>query len=82
LHQSILSALLTAELAWERIRHLPAEYSYPMHFHERVDKSERPVSLNDLVCIAYEDLNLHPEAVENIQVEEPLRSWLAHNIAS
>ena len=82
LHQAILSVLLTAELPWERIRQLPAEYSYPLHFHERVDKSERPVSLNELVCIAYEDLNLHPDAVENIQVEEPLRSFLAHNITT
>ena len=79
LHQAILSALMIAELDWARIRHLPAEYSYPLHFHERVDRSVRPSSLNDLVCIAYEDLKLHPDTVENIRIKEPLRSWMARN---
>lgn len=76
LHQAIWSALLIKELDWSRIRLLPPSYSYPLIFHERVPSLARPETLNELVCIAYEDLNLHPESLQGIDVTEPLKSWL------
>jgi hypothetical protein len=32
--------------------------------------------LNDLVSITYEDRPIHPEAVTDIEIRDPLRTWL------
>jgi hypothetical protein len=76
LHQAVLSALVTKSVDWERIRILPPEYSYPLHFQERVSPIHRSQTLNSLVCPVYEELDLHPDAPTGIQVLEPLQSWL------
>lgn len=77
LHQAVLSSLVAAEIEPDRLRILPAEYSYPYHLHERVPAERRAAALNDLVTVAYEEYNLAPDQVEGIEVREPLRSWLA-----
>ena len=61
----------------KRIRFLPAEYSYPYNLQQRVPEQRRAKVLNHLVCIACEERSLDPEVVEDILIEEPLRSWLA-----
>jgi hypothetical protein len=77
LHPAILSALLVTSLGPERIRTLPPDYAYPYNLHERVPPDRRAVALNDLVCVAYDERSLDPGLMEDIQVREPLRSWLS-----
>ena len=76
LHQAILSALLTKRLDWERMRILPPEYSYPLHFHHRVPLSRRPQTLNSQVCPVYEEAFRYPDTLNGLEALEPLRSWL------
>jgi len=76
LHQAILSALVTRLLDWERIRILPPEYSYPLHFHQQIPPTRRPQALNNLVCPVYEGAYRYPDTLNGIEVDEPLKSWL------
>ena len=76
LHQAVLSALIATLLDLERIRILPPDYSYPYNLHQSVPVDRRAVALNDLVCIAYEDRSLDPNEVDDIDIRDPLRSWL------
>ncbi len=76
LHQAILSVLVIHHLDWQRIGVLPPEYSYPLHLHQQVPPGRRARTLNQLVCPVYEGAYRYPETLGEIQVEEPLRSWL------
>lgn len=76
LHQAILSALIVKILPWERIRTLPPEYSYPLHFQNQIPPSRRADTLNELVCPVYEDVFQYPDTLGGIEVYEPLKSWL------
>jgi hypothetical protein len=76
LHQAVLCALLTKELAQAQIRALPPEYSYPLHMHDQVPGTRRARALNNLVCAVYED----DLSLESIAVHEPLRSWLIEHV--
>lgn len=78
LHQAILSALLVAELDEQRIHILPPSYNYPYNLHHMVPAARRAHTLNELVCFTYEERSLHPEAVTDIEMDEPLSAWL-HN---
>lgn len=80
LHQAVLSALLVAQLDPERIRVLPPDYSYPYNLHRSVPPGRRAAALNDLVCIAYEDRSLDPDLVDDVEIREPLRSWLSRRV--
>jgi hypothetical protein len=80
LHQAILSALLTTSLDRKRIHILPPDYNYPYNLHLSVPMDRRALALNDVVCIAYEDRSLDPTVVDDIEIHEPLRTWLATNI--
>ncbi len=83
LHQAILSALIATKLDPPRICTLPPDYSYPYNLHGSIPLDRRASALNDLVCIAYEDRSLDPGVVNDININEPLRSWLsirAHQI--
>lgn len=76
LHQAILSALLMEPLAEGRLRELPSEYSYPLHFHDRVPEDRRPATLEELVCPVYEGVFRYPESLNGLAVADPLGSWL------
>lgn len=76
LHQASLSTILASELDKSRIRMLPEEYCYPYNLHEMVPRDRKARTLNELVCIAYENRELNPEVMTDIIVEEPLRTWL------
>lgn len=80
LHQAVLSALIATSLDPERIRNLPPDYSYPYNLHGQVPAERRARALNDLVCIAYEDRPLDPDVMNDIEVHEPLRSWLSSRV--
>ncbi|MBL7164395.1 MAG: hypothetical protein ISS57_17550 [Anaerolineales bacterium] len=77
LHQAVLSALLATQLNPDRVRILPPEYSYPYNLHGDVPVEWRAEWLNDLVSIAYENRSLNPSMVTDINIDEPLRSWLS-----
>ncbi|MGC9395293.1 MAG: hypothetical protein ACP5J4_10600 [Anaerolineae bacterium] len=77
LHQAVLSALIVTMLPAERIRLLPPDYSYPYNLQHVIPPERRAQVLNDLVCIANEERPMHPDAVTDITIHEPLRTWLA-----
>ncbi len=79
LHQAILSALAAKNLGRERIRLLPPAYSYPLHLHPQVPTGRQPGRLNDLVCPVYEDAFEFPVTFNGLQIDQPLRSWLAEH---
>lgn len=76
LHQAVLSALLATRLDPSRIRTLPPDYNYPYNLHAQVPTDRRAEALNDLACIAYEGRTLDPSRMDDIEIQEPLRSWL------
>lgn len=82
LHQAVLSALLVTSLDHERIRILPPDYNYPYNLHQSIPLDRRAVALNDLVCIAYEDCSLDPNSVDDINIHDPLRSWLSAHVGA
>lgn len=72
LHQAVLSALVAKLLAWERVRLLPPEYNYPLNLLKELPPNLRVPTLNNLVNAVYEEAFPWGE----IEVQEPLRSWL------
>jgi hypothetical protein len=81
MHQAVLSALIATAVEPERLLLLSPTYSYPYNLHGSVPVGRRAQALNDLVCIAYEERPLDPTLAEDIEIEEPLRSWLADRAA-
>lgn len=76
LFQAILSAMLATSIPSERLKILPATYNYPYNLHNSVPTNKRAQSFNELVCFTYEDRIIQPDTVNDIQIHEPLRSWL------
>ena len=76
LHQAILSTLVAKLLDWERIRLLPPEYNYPLNLLPQMPPDRRAPALNGLVNAVYEDAFPWNE----IEVLEPLRSWLRERL--
>ncbi len=77
LFQAVFSAIVAACVPEERISILPPTYNYPYNLHMRVPADRRAQALNDLVCFTFEDRDIRPDRVHDIEVREPLRSWLA-----
>jgi len=82
LHQAPFSPIVATSVPEARIRFLPPTYSYPYNLHDDVPAGRRPVSLNDVVSIAYEGRSLAPDALSCITVREPLRTWLSEHVSS
>ncbi|MBS3783950.1 MAG: hypothetical protein KGY78_05870, partial [Anaerolineae bacterium] len=78
LHQAILSTLVARELAWERVRLLPPEYSYPLNLLDEIPPARRPATLNRLVTAVYEEAFPWGET----QLQEPLLSWLRQHLVT
>jgi hypothetical protein len=76
LHQAVLSALLAASLAPNRMQILPPDYSYPYNLHQSLAPDRRATALNDLVSFTCEDRSIAPAGVTDIVIREPLRLWL------
>lgn len=76
LHQAILSTLVATQLDWERVRLLPPAYNYPLNLLDEMPATLRPPTLDSLVTVVYEDAFPWGE----IEVREPLRSWLRHRL--
>lgn len=80
LHQAVFSALVVKMLGRGGIRELPMEYSYPLHLHEQIPRDRAAGNLNQLVVPVYEDYYGIPEAIDEIEVLEPLGSWLKERL--
>lgn len=80
LHQAVLSTLVVTRLEPQRICMLPPSYNYPYNLQEKIPADKQASALNDMVCIAYEDLPLHPGNLSNIRIDDPLRSWLEERL--
>ena len=76
LFQALLSALLVTSIDQQRIRILPPTYNYPYNLQQSLAPERRVKVLNELVSFAYEDKPVDPAVVNDIGIEEPLRSWL------
>ena len=76
LHQAILSALIATTLGRERIRELPPEYGYPYNLHGSVPVERRACDLAATTVPIYEERSVDPREVDDIEISEPLRSWL------
>jgi hypothetical protein len=77
LHQAVLSTLMATLLDPKRIRVLPPDYGYPYNLHPSVPLDRRASALNDLVHVIYHDRSIDPSVIDDIEVHEPLRSWLS-----
>ena len=77
LHQAIWSTLTVTMLDPKRIRTLPPDYGYPYNLHQSVPSDRRAQALDDLVCVIYEDRSTDPDAMDDIDIHEPLRAWLS-----
>lgn len=80
LHQAVLSTLVATRLDPEKIRILPPEYNYPYNLQGQIPVHKRAAGMNELVSIAYEDRSLNPDDVKDIDIHDPLRSWLFKHI--
>jgi len=72
LHQAVLSALVNKSVDPGRFRILPPEYSYPLHFHDKLTGARRARTMNDITVAAYED----DSDLAALPADEPMRSWL------
>jgi hypothetical protein len=76
LHQALFSALLTRCLAWERIRLLAPDYSYPLHLHHEIPPARQAANLDSLTCPVYEQPFEYPLTLNGLPAAEPLARWL------
>lgn len=76
LFQALLSVFLVTSIDPQRIRILPTTYNYPYNLQQSLPPERRAKSLNELVSCTYEDRLIDPAVVEDIEIEEPLRTWL------
>ena len=75
-HQAVLSTLAALVIPPECRRLLPPSYNYPYNLQNTIPDENRAKVMNDLVTLVYEEESLHPDVVNNISIEEPLRSFL------
>ncbi|HSQ25808.1 MAG TPA: hypothetical protein VLM80_01665, partial [Anaerolineales bacterium] len=80
LFQAILSTLVASRIDPARLRILPSSYNYPYNLQARVPDERRARTLNELVCLTYEERDLRPDMVSDIQILEPLSSWLTEHV--
>lgn len=81
LHQALLSTMLVSALDSRRIRVLPPDYGYPYNLQDSVPNDRRARVLNDLAHVIYEERSMDPAGMNDIEIREPLRSWLSRHIA-
>ncbi len=82
LFQALFSALVASSIEPARLRILPAACNYPYNLRARVPRHRRASALDDLVCFAYEGRSLWPADVDDVEIGEPLRSWLEGTLAA
>jgi hypothetical protein len=78
LHQAVLSTLVARQIDRGRLRLLPPDYNYPLNLLAEMPPDLRPPALNGLVNAVYEEAFPWTE----IEIHEPLRSWLQDRLPS
>jgi hypothetical protein len=81
LHQAVWSVLLATDPEAKQIRRLPPDYNYPYNLHMSVPVGKRTKALDDVVCFAYEGRSLDPGQINDVDIRDPLRSWLLERVA-
>lgn len=81
LFQALFSALVASSVAEHRVRILPSSYNYPYNLHSRIPDGRRAAALNDLVSMTFEGRSIDPKVVMDIEIREPLRTWLETRVA-
>lgn len=56
---------------------LPPTYHYPYNLQDQIQENQRATVLNDLVSITYEGRVIQPAVMMDIEIREPIRTWLA-----
>ncbi len=78
LHQAVLSAVLTARIAPDRIRALPLAAGYPFTQHSRLPAEKKAARLNDVTVAIFDTTwDTAPGWMKVLPIDEPLKSWLA-----
>ncbi len=75
IHQAVLAATILATCEQHEIKLLPPTYNFPLHVIEKIAPERLPKTLNQLVCVRYEDFH-EINWLEILPSEEPLKSWL------
>jgi len=75
LHQAVLAAVV-ARLGRDRIHLLPSTYSYPVSLHNKVVPEHRAKNANSLVEMSSDTTLRDARWMDELPVEEPLKSWL------
>lgn len=75
LHQAIFTGVLLHNLSPEEMYELSPKINYPLHLHSDIPANQRPVSINELVTVRYENIFDEP-GWEQLPIMEPLKSWL------
>lgn len=76
LFQALLSTLVAAKIEPDRLRILPPDYNYPYNLHHKVPEMKKARTLNELTTFTYEGRSIDPDKLDDIGIEEPLRTWL------
>lgn len=77
LHQAVLSGVISSLTVPDEIRSLPAGCGYPLNLHMKMKPEQRITSLNIVSCAILENLwAVDMKWMENIQIDEPLKSWI------
>lgn len=76
LHQAVLSTVLAKYLSLDDIRILPPDYNYPYNLQSQIPEKKRAKTLNDLVSVVTEDRLLKAGKESDIEILEPLKTWL------
>jgi len=78
LHQAVLSAVLQARVAPDRLRPLPLTAGYPFNQHAQLAPARRVASLDDTAAVIFDTAwQQQPGWLGAIPAGEALRAWLA-----
>jgi hypothetical protein len=80
LFQVLLSCLVVKAIPEPRIAILPSTYNYPCHLHDQVPTSKQLTTLNDAVCVAYENQSFLHGRIRGLEILEPLLSWFQDQV--
>ena len=74
--RTVLSTLVAKQLDWQRVPLLLPDYNYPLNLLGEMPPDLRPSALDGLVNAVYEEAFPWSE----IEIHEPLRSWLRERL--
>jgi len=82
LFQAVLSVIVAGSIDEKRLLFLPPVYNYPYNLHQSIPTEQRIKAFNDLVSLGYEDRTINPQEIDDIEIHDPLSSWLLQRVKS